>query len=142
MQRKFLALYIINVVSRFVMSDRNELSEQRKDKRFQVPKDAFAALGPDYIKVGQIINISMGGLAFRYLGSEEPSNASELDIFLARRAFYLYKLPFETVWDFVTDEKPFSSINMKLCGLQFGQLTQSQISELQYFIQDYAVGEA
>ena len=124
------------------MYNRNELSEQRKDKRFQVPKDAFAALGPDYIKVGQIINISMGGLAFRYLGSEEPSNALELDIFLARRAFYLYKLPCETVWDFVTDEKPFSSINMKRCGLQFGQLTQSQISELQYFIQDYAVGKA
>jgi hypothetical protein len=124
------------------MYNRNQLSEQRKDKRFQVPRDAFAALGPDYIKVGQIINISMGGLAFRYLGNEEPSNASELDIFLAGRAFYLYKLPFEIVWDLVTNEKPFSSISMKVCGLQFGELTQSQISELQYFIQDYAVGEA
>jgi hypothetical protein len=132
----------MNVVSKFVMYNRNELSEQRKDKRFQVPKDAFAALGPDYIKVGQIINISMGGLAFRYLGSEQPSNASELDIFLAGRAFYLYKLPFATVWDLVTGEKPFNSIKMKVCGLKFGELTQSQISELQYFIQDYAVGEA
>lgn len=121
------------------MYNRNELSEQRKDKRFQVPQDAFAALGPDYIKVGQIINISMGGLAFRYLGSEGPSNESELDIFLAGRAFYLYKLPFETVWDIVLDEKPFSSLNMKVGGLQFGELTQRQISQLQYFIQDYAV---
>ena len=123
------------------MTHKKELAEQRENKRFQVPKDAFAALRPDYIQVGQIINISMGGLAFRYLGSEGPSNASELDIFLAGRAFYLYKLPFETVWDFVTNEKPFSSINMKVCGLQFRDLTPQQISELEYFIQDYALGK-
>ena len=124
------------------MFNRKELAEQREYKRFRVPKNAFAALGPDYIKVGQIINISMGGLAFRYLGSEEPSNASELDIFLARRAFYLYKLPFETVRDFVTNEMPFSSINMKVCGLQFGGLTDEQKSDLRYFIQTHAIGRA
>ncbi len=124
------------------MSNRNQLAEQRKNKRFQVPKDAFAALRPDYIKVGQIINISMGGVGFRYLGSEGPANASELDIFLAGRTFYLYKVPFETVWDLVTNEMPFNSINMKVCGLQFGDLTPHQISQLEYFIQDYAIGEA
>ena len=124
------------------MSNMKELAEQREYKRFRVPKDAFAALGPDYIKVGQIINISMGGLAFRYLGSEGPSNASELEIFLAGRAFYLYKLHFETVWDSLTDKKPCSCINMKVCGLQFGDLTPQQISQLEYFIQEYALGEA
>ena len=97
-----------------VMSNMKEIVNQRQYARFRVPKDAFAALGPDYIKVGQIINISMGGLAFRYLGSEGPSNASELEIFLAGRAFFLYKLHFETVWDSLTDKKPCSCINMKV----------------------------
>jgi hypothetical protein len=120
------------------MDKRKELAEQRQNKRFQVPRDAFAALRPDYVKVGQIINISMGGLEFRYLGSEVPSNGSELDIFLAGRTFYLYKVPFETVWDLVTN----SSVNMKLCGLQFKDLTPHQIAQLEYFIQDYATCEA
>jgi hypothetical protein len=124
------------------MSNRMQLAEQRENKRFQVPRDAFAALRPDYIKVGQIMNIGMGGLGFRYLGSEGPSIASELDIFLAGRTFYLYKVPFQTVWDFVTNEMPSSSINMKVCGLQFGDLTPHQISQLEYFIQAYALGEA
>lgn len=124
------------------MSDRMQLAEQRENKRFQVPRDAFAALRPDYIKVGQIINISMGGLGFRCLGSEGPSIVSELDIFLAGRTFYLYKVPFQTVWDFVTNEMPYSSLNMKVCGLKFGDLTPHQISQLEYFIQDYALGEA
>ena len=124
------------------MSNRMHVAEQRENKRFQVPRDAFAALRPDYIIVGQIINISMGGLGFRYLGNEGPSNASELDIFLAGRAFYLYKVPFQTVWDFVTNEMPSSSINMKVCGMQFRDLTPNQISQLEYFIQDYALCEA
>ena len=124
------------------MSNRMQLVEQRENKRFQVPRDAFAALRPDYIKVGQIINISMGGLRFLCLGNEGPSIASELDIFLAGRTFYLYKVPFQTVWDFVTDEMPSCSINMKVCGLKFGDLTPHQISQLEYFIQTFAFGEA
>ena len=122
------------------MSNMKKIFNQRRYARFRVPKDAFAALGPDYIKVGQIINISMGGLAFRYLASKGPSNASELDIFLAGRVFYLYKLPFETVRDFVTNEMPFSSIYMKVCGLQFGDLTDKQKSDLRYFIQTHTIG--
>jgi len=31
---------------------------------------------------------------------------------------------------------------MKVCGLQFGDLTPHQISQLEYFIQAYALGEA
>jgi hypothetical protein len=124
------------------MFNMKEIVNQRRYARFRVPKDAFAALGPDYIKVGQIINISMGGLVFRYHNSKGPSNASELDIFLAGRAFYLYKLPFETVWDSLTDKKPCSCINMKECGLQFGNLTPHQIAQLKYFFQAYAIGEA
>ncbi len=124
-----------------MMPNRKETVNQRRYARFRVPKNAFAALGPDYIKVGQIINISMGGLAFRYVDGKGPSNASELDIFLAGRTFYLYELPFESVWDSVTNEVPFSSINMKVCGLQFGDLTDEQKSDLRYFMQNHTTAD-
>jgi hypothetical protein len=84
----------------------------------------------------------MGGLAFRYLDSGGPSKPSELDIFLAGRTFYLYKLSFEIVWDLRTDEMHSNSMNTKVSGLQFGDLTPHQISQLEYFIQRYAIGEA
>ncbi len=133
----------LSVVGESVMSETKESLIQRRYARFRVPKDAFAALGSVCIKVGQIINISMGGLAFRYLlPNEGPSNASELDIFLAGRTFYLYKVPFETVWDLVTNETPFSSINTKVCGLQFGDLTDKQKSDLRYFIRTHTIGRA
>ena len=50
--------------------------EQRKNGRLQVSRDAFVALGPDDVRVGQIIDISMDGLAFRCFGSQEPSKNS------------------------------------------------------------------
>ena len=123
------------------MSETKEILNQRRHARFRVPRDAFAALGPDYSKVGQIINISMSGLAFRYHRSEGPLNASELDIFLAGRAFYLYKLPFETVRDSTTNEAPFSSMNMKVSALQFGDLTDNQKSNLRHFIQTHTTAD-
>jgi len=78
------------------MIPKKEMVEQRQHKRFQVPKGTFVGLGPHDTKVGQIIDVSMGGLAFRYVGSEEPSNG-ELDIFLNERDFYLGRVPFRTV---------------------------------------------
>jgi hypothetical protein len=84
----------------------------------------------------------MGGLAFTYITSEEPPNVSlELSIFLAWNRFHLRRIPFETISDAETNEVPFSSINMKRSGVQFGELTPSQISQLKYFIRNYTTGE-
>lgn len=123
------------------MSKTKEIVDRRRHTRFWVPKYAFAALAPDYTKVGQITNLSIGGLAFRYLDSGGPSKPLELDIFLAGRTFFLYKLPFEFVWELRTDEVHFNSTVTKMTGLQFGDLTPHQISELNSFIHRYALGE-
>jgi len=85
----------------------------------------------------------MGGLAFRHLTGEEPSNGSlELDLFLAGRSFYLYKLPFEMIWNFEPVEANSSNApNLRQCGLQFGVLTPSQTAQLEYFVRNYAAGQ-
>lgn len=78
-------------------------AEKRRFRRFQAPQNAFTLLrGPDG-KLGQIIDISKGGLAFRYVGNgRKPKKAFQLDIFLANNGFRLEKVSFETV------EKPAS----------------------------------
>lgn len=118
--------------------------ERRKNRRLQVTRDAFVALGPYYLRVGQIIDVSMDGLAFRCFGAQEPSNRSfELDIFLAGTAFYLHKVPFKTISDLeVADEAWSRSIKIRRYGVQLGQLTSNQTSQLEYFIQNYTIGEA
>jgi len=117
--------------------------ERRKHKRFQVPSGTFVALFPDYIKAGQVSNISMGGLAFTYFADQEPPNRSfELEILLHASAFNLQGVPFRTISDFETEDVPLSSTSKRRCAVQFGHLTPHQMSQLEYLIQNYAVGEA
>jgi len=119
--------------------------ERRKHKRFKVQNGAFAVLGappwPHSTKVGQIIDMSMGGLAFSYIAEQEPSNGSfELGIFLADNSFHLRKIAFETISDLETNGVPCSSITMRRSGVQFGELTPNQISQLKYFIRNHTIG--
>ena len=123
------------------------MDERRKHKRFQVKNGAFAVLSAiswphSTQKVGRITDISLGGLAFGYIASEEPSNISvQLSIFLADKRFDLRNIPFETIWDVETKEDSFSSITVKRTGVQFGGLTSKEISQLEYFIQNHTMTE-
>jgi hypothetical protein len=94
--------------------------------------------------MGKIIDISEGGLAFRYINTEDKtSGPCELDIFLSDGNFYLNKVPFKNISDVEMDNVPsLASIRTRRSGVQFGELTQSQIFDLEYFIQNHTVGEA
>ena len=121
------------------------MNERRKDRRFQVENGTFAVLGGlswshSTQKLGQITDIGMGGLAFSYIASEEVSDDSvELNIFLAENRFHLRKIPFKTIWDIETERVPFSSITMRRSGVEFGELTPDQTSQLKYFIRNHTL---
>ena len=124
--------------------DTKEQTERRKHKRFQVPVDACVALRSDYVEVGQVIDIGMGGLAFRFVPREGwPSGADQLDIFMANRSYCLCQVPFKTISEFkITDEDQTCGITMKRGSVKFGKLTPNQRSHLDYFIQNHTMGEA
>ncbi|MDY6951965.1 MAG: PilZ domain-containing protein [Thermodesulfobacteriota bacterium] len=120
-----------------------EATERRKEKRFQAPPSAFVIHGPYFTSRAQIIDISMGGLAFRYPLVKKPSDELlELDILFARGSFYLGKVPVRIVSHGVAAKRPFDTIPMRRCSLQFGALTRHQKSQLGYFIQNFSAGEA
>ncbi len=121
--------------------DSKELVDKRKHKRFRSQDLAFAAFGSHIKEIGQIIDISRGGLAFRYIADGDQLNESrELEIYLANNGFHLKKVPFNTISDFeLTSEFPLSSIIMRRRGVQFGELTQTQVSQLECFIQNHTV---
>jgi hypothetical protein len=120
-----------------------KVTDQRQYDRFQVPRTTFVALWPHYVKAGQVKDISMGGLCFCHdVIRKSPDGLLALDIFLAGRAFYLYKVPFEMVWDLQQADETHTSANLRRCGLRFGELTPGQKLQLDYFIQTHATGKA
>jgi len=65
------------------LKGKQKLVERRRYERFQVQKDAFAMITPLSPKKGEIIDISRGGLALRYIPEEnQPKLSVEIGLFL------------------------------------------------------------
>ena len=126
------------------MTDTKMLDERRRQKRFIAEEGAFAALVDQESRLGQIKDISIRGLSFRYIDNHEKlNNAQELKIILGNQGLYLDRLPFVKISDFeIESEFSFSTIKMRQIGLQFGELTAEQKMQLERFIQQHTIGEA
>ena len=126
------------------MDKTEALLEQRKHKRFRPQEGTYAILRSPGKKLGQVINISRGGLAFRYIDiGERPERSFELDISIEEHGLILDSLSFETVSDFsASREFPFSSTPIRRRGGQFKSLKKNQISQLEYLLRNHAMGEA
>ena len=113
--------------------------ERRKHKRFKAAQGAYAVLGPEKSKLGQIKDISMGGLAFQYLADEaRPNGAGELDIIIRQNNYSIKNIPIQTVSDFeLTRENAFSTIRLRQQGVQFGKLTSDQTSQLEFILKHH-----
>lgn len=100
---------------------------------------AFAVIRSNPAKIGQIINISMGGLVFQYAqeaqGSAKPSC---LDILLADSRYYLDDLKFELVADVdAPDEFEFDSVKTGQISVRFKNLTTRQKKQLSHFLKNH-----
>ena len=120
--------------------------ERRRHQRFQMPSSAFAGLSPYYGKLGRILDLSMGGLAFHYIGTEEPNGSTSIDIFMndldSYLDFYLRNVTFKTISDFPVVTDGLATVTLRRMGVQFGKLTQGQRAALEHFIEEHAIGEA
>ena len=118
--------------------------ERRQQKRFIAEEGAFAALVDQESRLGQIKDISLQGLSFRYIDSQEKlEKADELRIILGHQGLYLDRVPFIKISDFeIESEFRFSTIKMRQIGLKFGELTPQQKLRLDQFIKHHTIGEA
>ena len=125
------------------MLDRKVSDERRQQKRFKAQEGAFAALVAQDNRLGQIKDISIQGLSFRYIDSNETlENADELKIILGDQGLYLDNVPFKKIADFeIRSEFSFSTVKMRQIGLEFGELTAEQKIRLDRFIQYHTISE-
>ena len=126
------------------MKGKQKPIERRKHERFQVQKDAFAMITPLSHKKGEIIDISRGGLALRYIPDEnQPQLSVEiglfLHIFLADISFCLLRLPIKTVSDSAIDGGGLTGVARRR-SVEFHALSEKQASELEFFIQNHVTG--
>jgi hypothetical protein len=121
------------------MMDRKDFIERRKQIRFKVRDDAFVSIKSDKDKIGSIRDISGDGFAFSYIGKKgEIYGPLEVDILYSGSGVYVQKLKSKTISDFKIDKKaPSSSLAIRQCCVQFCELTDDQVSNLNNFIQKY-----
>jgi hypothetical protein len=122
---------------------RQDLSERRKVRRLKPQEDIFALLRGQVSKLGRVIDISTGGLAFRYVSiGEGLKGAFELDLVSPKDDLRLNGLPVKVVSNFERQSKtPSRQIRLRRVGVQFRELTQYQISQLHHFMRNYTAGE-
>ena len=122
------------------MVGRKRTIERRKNKRYKAVEGAYAAISPNSHKLGQIIDMSMGGLSFKYIDTsygEESKEKSETAVFLSSMGYYVGDLPFQTISDYeVTNVPSFSSMKVRKRHVKFTDLSFKQLFDLDYYMRN------
>jgi len=121
------------------------VDEKRKFTRFKGKEGAFAAFmrSNDLMNVGQIQDISIGGLSFQYASTNEDiKGRSEIKIFGSNgRSIHLDKVPCRIVYDLKVAESSLEQITTRCCGVEFENPSVKHSSMLQEFIDHFAFDE-
>ena len=116
--------------------------EKRKFKRPKGKEGAFAAfIKPnEIVNMGQIQDISMGGLCVRYLAvNEDNEERSEITIFGSNNRFiHLRSVQCRIVYDREVPGSSWKQISTRRCGVEFENLFDKHLSMLQDFIDHFA----
>lgn len=128
-------------------SRREQLYDLRSQKRFRAKSGAIAAFFPPTSEhsflLAQIQDISRTGLALNYFSDRERRNVSpHLRIIGPSRPFFTMDgVPGKIVYDMEIPTKDKNSPKSRRCGVKFGELTRSQLSQLDHFIANYTADE-
>ncbi|MGA3114454.1 MAG: PilZ domain-containing protein [Syntrophobacteraceae bacterium] len=120
--------------------------EKRKFKRFKSKEGAFAAFirPTELINMGQIQDISMGGLCVQYVSTNvDNKGCSEIKIFgSSGRFIHVDRVQCRIVYDQEVSEGFWEQISTRRCGVEFENLSAKHLSILQDFIDHFALDES
>ena len=124
-----------------------ERVERRRKQRFQAKEGSMVVLAmrgrEELLRVGDLIDISQGGLSYRYVPAEERAgDPPNLDIFgYSGPPIHLDGIPYQIVYDAEVPESFRFGIpkGARRCGVKFGELSDRQLSHLNAFISHYTL---
>ena len=113
--------------------------ERRKHARFKVQGRALAALTRTPSVAGHILNVSEGGLSFRYVASQKRClDSPRLNLLVSSERKNYRTLPFKCVWDSpIQDDFSYGNISTRHCGVKFNNLTNDEKADLESFINNH-----
>jgi len=124
------------------------LTEQRKNIRFLAQDNIIAVLRNDLTKIGEVKDISKGGLSFEHIyGRDSEGELSRKTLFLWANEFSMSKVPCKVIYDILmpTPEE-FESLAIRFitrrCGVEFEALIEDQMAQLDFFLKTYTKGTA
>ena len=129
------------------MAPKDGPNERRKDKRFRTQEGIFALLDSASPRLGPIVDISMGGLAFRYKGKDLPlTESSDLTLLFDDKQLNVFNMPvkFKTkpIANVEIAELEKTEFDSKMrCCVQFEELTYHQRLSLDNLILNQTKGE-
>jgi hypothetical protein len=105
--------------------------EHRRFKRYRV-RDGILVSTPS--KIGEMLNISMGGISFRCVDSRALPDDYEAAIFFGEDELFLEDVALKMIGDY-TQGPPAGHRQIRRIGARFGELTAEQKQILRDFIQ-------
>lgn len=121
--------------------DRDSVREERrKEERYTVKEGTYALMRQPANKIGQIIDISMSGLAFSYLSitSNDNNKKSAYMDLLAEEGLLVESLPIVPVSKtIIPDKHSFSHLNIWRQSVKFEGLSEHQKNLLESIIKQY-----
>ena len=119
--------------------------DRRRYARHEVKNTIFVAFRPHFDKVGKVKNISCGGLCLEYSKYNDDDGIGstiEVDIFSQGKDFYLPRVPCKIIYDTRIQHYPsFIGMETKRCGLEFLDLNERQVAQIEFFLQAYSEDE-
>lgn len=121
--------------------------ERRKHHRYKVRANVFAGIGPSSVKIGQILDVSRGGMAFKSTDQKTKFfQSAELSIIVDDEELNINVVPFKfkakmvAVTD-MSNRNPFNFNKARRFSVEFEELSDYQIFWLDYFIRNHTISE-
>ena len=115
---------------------RKTLIGRRRLKRHRVRNNIYVLINKNSGIMGEVNEINTKGLSFNYHFDEKTVPiSSKIDIIYLNDEICLYGMPYTRITDLRKTKE------MRRCGILFGDLTESQLSQLKLFITKYASGQ-
>ncbi len=120
------------------MFQKKNINERRKYQRFFIKGGAYIALQPNCKRLDPIIDISMGGIAYYYVDTEnKPLKNVKATIVLPDSKFSISDLPAKTVSDYEISNENDLDIPLRRRSIKFDKLSGSQFLMLEQFMQHH-----
>lgn len=139
-RRQYQRYFVKKRLFAVVRSDNYQLNSINDMSKGEI---AFAVFKSNPPRMGEIIEISLGGLSFSYIEKEaDLTDSTELDILFVDEDFYLRQLPFKPVLDTaIIDSHRVRTLPMKRQTVKFKGLSALQKKQLEYVLKNFTIGE-